>query len=60
MKLKPNYVDTRFTSLIPGLQAKRFELIASALFITPERQKVIDMVPYLKTGESLLTLSNTQ
>ncbi|AIR62853.1 ABC transporter substrate-binding protein [Cedecea neteri] len=58
MKLKPNYVDTRFTSLIPGLQAKRFELIASALFITPERQKVIDMVPYLKTGESLLTLSN--
>lgn len=58
MKLKPVYVDTRFTSLIPGLQAKRFELIASALFITPERQKVIDMVPYLKTGESLLALSD--
>lgn len=59
MKLEPNYVDTRFTSLIPGLQAKRFELIASALFITPERQKVIAMVPYLKTGESLITLSSS-
>lgn len=59
MKLQPTYVDTRFTSLIPGLQAKRFELIASALFITPERQKVIDLVPYLKTGESLIALSSS-
>ncbi|KAB8312494.1 ABC transporter substrate-binding protein [Erwinia endophytica] len=59
MKLEPHYVDTRFTSLIPGLQAKRYELIASALFITPERRKVIDMIPYLKTGESLLTLSSS-
>lgn len=59
MKLEPSYVDTRFTSLIPGLQAKRYDLIASALFITPERSKVIDMVPYLKTGESLITLSGS-
>jgi polar amino acid transport system substrate-binding protein len=60
MKLEPHYIDTRFTSLIPGLQAKRYELIASALFITPERSKVIDMIPYLKTGESLLTLSDSR
>lgn len=59
MKLQPQFVDTRFTSLIPGLQAKRYELIASALFITPERSKVIDLIPYLKTGESLVTLSNS-
>lgn len=59
MKLEPHYVDTRFTSLIPGLQAKRYELIASALFITPERSKVIDLIPYLKTGESLITLSTS-
>ncbi|WP_158780462.1 ABC transporter substrate-binding protein [Pantoea sp. BAV 3049] len=59
MKLEPRYVDTRFTSLIPGLQAKRFDLIASALFITPERSKVIDMIPYLKTGESLIALSSS-
>lgn len=59
MKLQPQYVDTRFTSLIPGLQAKRYEMIASALFITPERSKVIDLIPYLKTGESLITLSSS-
>jgi len=59
MKLQPNYVDTRFTSLIPGLQAKRYDVIASGLFITPERAKVIDLVPYLKTGESLFTLSSS-
>ncbi len=59
MKLEPQYIDTRFTNLIPGLQAKRYELIASALFITPERSKVIEMIPYLKTGESLIALSNS-
>jgi len=59
MKLQPVYVDTRFTSLIPGLQSKRYELIASALFITPERQKIIEMIPYLKTGESLITLQSS-
>ena len=47
-------LDTRFPNLIPGLQGGRFDLTNSAMYITPERVKVIDMVPYLKSGESIL------
>ncbi|MET2826089.1 transporter substrate-binding domain-containing protein [Mesorhizobium shangrilense] len=52
--LKLRFEDTRFASLISGLRAKRFDLIASALYITPERAEVIDYVPYATTGGSLV------
>ncbi|WKX25434.1 ABC transporter substrate-binding protein [Tatumella ptyseos] len=52
-------VDTRFPNLIPGLRGKRFDVTNSAMYITPERLKVIDMVPYLKTGQQILSLSNS-
>lgn len=48
--------DTRFPNLIPGLQGGRFDITNSSMYITTERLKVIDMVPYLKSGESILAL----
>jgi polar amino acid transport system substrate-binding protein len=57
LKLKPSFVDTRFANLILGVNANRFDVIASALYVTPERAKQIDFLPYLKTGGSLLALS---
>ncbi|CAN7660732.1 transporter substrate-binding domain-containing protein [Pararhizobium sp. LjRoot238] len=48
------FVDTRFASLIPGLQANRFDMIASALYVTPARAQVVDYVAYAKTGGSLM------
>ncbi|WP_281173360.1 ABC transporter substrate-binding protein [Halotalea alkalilenta] len=57
MGLTADFVDTRFASLITGLRSHRFDLIASALFVTPERGKVLDFVPYLRAGESLLVLT---
>ncbi len=59
LKLKPGFVDTRFANLILGVNANRFDVIASALYVTPERAKQIDFVPYLKTGGSLLALSHS-
>jgi polar amino acid transport system substrate-binding protein len=59
LKLKPGFVDTRFANLILGINANRFDVIASALYVTPERAKQIDFVPYLKTGGSLLALSHS-
>lgn len=47
-------LDTRFPNLIPGLQGGRFDITNSSMYITPERLKVIDMIPYLKSGESIL------
>lgn len=52
-------VDTRWANLIPGLRGDRFDILNSAMYITPERLKVIDMVPYLKTGESILSIKGS-
>jgi polar amino acid transport system substrate-binding protein len=53
--LKTQFEDTRFASLILGLTGKRFDVVVSALYVTPERAQQIDYVPYLKTGGSLVT-----
>lgn len=58
MGLEPEYVDTRFAQLIVGLRSNRFDVIASLLYITPERAEVIDFVPHTQTGSSILTSSN--
>ncbi|QOR40883.1 ABC transporter substrate-binding protein [Billgrantia diversa] len=55
MGLEPEYVDTRFAQLIVGLRSNQFDVIASLLYITPERAEVIDYVPHTQTGSSILT-----
>lgn len=58
MELDPAFVDTRFASLITGLRAGHFDAIASALYVTPERAKVVNFIPYIKAGSSLLVLAD--
>ncbi|WP_414639399.1 ABC transporter substrate-binding protein [Achromobacter sp.] len=60
LSLQPVFVDTRFPDLILGMRARRFDTVASALYVTPERTKLIDFIPYLKTGASLLVLAASQ
>ncbi|HWG22480.1 ABC transporter substrate-binding protein [Actinospica sp.] len=52
--LRVTYTDTRFEQLIPGLGAGRFDVIASDLYVTDERAKQVDFIPYFTTGNSLL------
>jgi polar amino acid transport system substrate-binding protein len=54
MGLKTNVVTTNFNTIIDSLLAKRFDVVISAVTITPERQKKVDFVPYFNAGESLL------
>ncbi|TKT69553.1 ABC transporter substrate-binding protein [Aquamicrobium sp. LC103] len=56
--LEARFTDTRFANLISGLQANRYDLIASALYVTPTRARVVDYVPYAKTGGSLMVRSD--
>lgn len=58
MALEPVFLDTRFPDLILGMRAHRFDIVASALYVTPERHKLINYVPYLTTGSSLLVLAS--
>lgn len=49
------WVVVNFSSLIPGLQAGRFDMTAAGMAIRPERcQKVIYSEPYASYGDALL------
>jgi polar amino acid transport system substrate-binding protein len=54
MGTRLNMVDTRFNSLIPGLQSGRFDAVVSFLYVTPERAKVVDYVPYFTSGSAFV------
>lgn len=48
---KVEWTDIDFKGLIPGLVAKRFDVAASAIYITDERRKVVDFTdPYYPGG----------
>jgi len=54
MGLQTKVVTTSFDTIINSLVAKRFDVVISAVSITPDRQKKVDFVPYFNAGESLL------
>ena len=54
----PAFMDTRFANLIMGVNLKKFDVIASTLYVTPERAKQIKYIPYMKTGGVLLALKD--
>ena len=56
----PDFVDTRFENLILGLGAGKFDIIASSMFIKPERAKQIDFIPYANAGLGLAALSSAE
>ncbi len=52
---KVDIVDTEFKGLIPGLQAKKFDIIVSSMYITDERKKTIDFSDtYFPGGLSIM------
>ncbi len=53
MGLQAKVVTTSFDTIINSLVAKRFDVVISAVSVTPERQKKVDFVPYFNAGESL-------
>jgi polar amino acid transport system substrate-binding protein len=53
---KVEWTDIDFKGLIPGLLAKRFDVAASAIYITDERRKVVDFTdPYYPGGLVIMT-----
>jgi polar amino acid transport system substrate-binding protein len=54
MGLQAKVVTTSFDTIINSLSSKRFDVVISAVSVTPERQKQVDFVPYFNAGESLL------
>src|SRR6266581_194891 len=54
MGLQAKIVTDKFAPIFDDLAAKRFDVVMSAVSVTPERQKKVDFVPYFSAGESLL------
>lgn len=48
------FVDTAWEGIIPGLQAKRFDVIISSMNITEKRQEQVDFVPYFSAGQIIV------
>ena len=44
--LEINWVNVQFEAQIPGLQGGRWDLIVTGLFFTPERAKLMYLIPY--------------
>lgn len=59
MGLKVTWVQLKFVGLIPALQASQCDALMQELFIRPERLEIIDMVPFSRTGQRLVTAKNS-
>jgi polar amino acid transport system substrate-binding protein len=58
---KVEWTDIDFKGLIPGLLAKRFDVAASAIYITDDRRKVVDFTdPYYPGGLVIMTRKGDQ
>ena len=54
LNLKLTWTNLAFPGLVPGLQGKRFDALCTAIFINPDRLKIMNMVPYVQWGEGLM------
>lgn len=52
--LTPEYSNVQFEVQIPGLQNKRWDMIDTGLFFTPERAKVMQLIPYSVNSLALI------
>jgi polar amino acid transport system substrate-binding protein len=51
--LQPQMVQSGFAAVIPTLQARQCDVIMATLYIKPEREQVVDFVPYLYSGTGI-------
>lgn len=54
MGLQVKIVNTGFDALVPGLEARRYDVVIATMSITSERQQRVDMVPYFNAGKAIL------
>jgi polar amino acid transport system substrate-binding protein len=53
-KVKAKFVQTAFPGLLPGLAAKKCNIVISGIFITPDRVKQFPAAAYMKTHRALV------
>ncbi|HEY0293980.1 MAG TPA: transporter substrate-binding domain-containing protein [Bordetella sp.] len=56
MGLKLEWIDLPWASVLPGLQAKKYDLVAGPASITVERQKVLRFLPPITSVEAMIQI----
>ena len=59
IKRKCVFVEQVWDSMIPGLQAKKYDAIISSMSITPDRQKVVDFTDKYYNTPSRIVVKNS-
>ena len=52
--VKANFVNTKFASIITGIQAGKYDVAISGMADTEEREKQVDFVDFIASGEIFL------
>jgi len=59
LRLQPNPLNIEFKGVIPALLGGRVDIINAAMYITEERAKQVEFIPYLRIGtEVVVTKAN--
>ena len=56
--LQLEYIHGEYASLIPGLEAKRFDMASGGISDTVEREQAVDFVNYMMSGGSIRRVSS--
>ena len=57
--LEPAFIRMDAQGMVPGLNAGRFDMVDNGFFWTPERAKILFLVPYAQHGFSIITAPNS-
>ena len=52
--LEPEYMNVGFEVQIPGLANKRWDMVNTGMYYTPERAKIMQMVPYVVNALAII------
>jgi polar amino acid transport system substrate-binding protein len=55
--VRSKWANTSFNGIIPALQGRQCDAIISQLYIKPEREAVVDFVPYMYASNTLVVAS---
>lgn len=59
ISVRAQFTDMQFSALIPSLQSGHADMVIAAMYINPQRKKVVDFAkPYMKTGMVFVVKKN--
>ena len=54
-----SFVDTRFSGLILGLNARHYDAVISGMYVTPERVAQAQAIPYAQTSAAIMVAASS-